>query len=186
MQRIHLGLKLFIGATIALISPGMAVQHPNGKIFFNHPPRLQGASTSFASVNFAAATYYFTVVLPDDAGESLRQLRLAQATGGDRIEFNLRETEAFEGVRSHQGQRLAIVADLESPPAAQSVANAVLLTFDPPITPGKTVTITLRPKRNPSVKGTYQFGVTAFPAGDQAQAHFLGFAQIQFRRRGGV
>jgi hypothetical protein len=56
----------------------------------------------------------------------------------------------------------------------------VSVTFDPPIAPGQTVTVGLRPVRNPNVGGVYLFGVTAFPAGEKVHGQFLGFGRLQF------
>ena len=54
------------------------------------------------------------------------------------------------------------------------------VTFAEPVSAGPTFTVGLRPKRNPDLGGTYQFGVTAFPAGEKTQGIYLGSARLQF------
>jgi hypothetical protein len=54
------------------------------------------------------------------------------------------------------------------------------VTFDPPVPPGKIITIGLRPTRNPLYDGVYLFRVTAFPPGEKATGQFLGFGRLQF------
>ena len=56
------------------------------------------------------------------------------------------------------------------------------IAFDPPVSPGTTVTVALRAKRNPS-GGVYLFGVTAFPAGERSWGQFLGYGRLHFGPR---
>lgn len=146
-----------------------------GTVFFNTPPQLLGAVTTENTVDAWTATYYFTLNLPDNAGEPLRRVTIVQSEGTDRVIFEPGETEAFEGPRNRLGQKLAIET-VDFDPAQQTLS----LIFDPPIPPGRTVTIGLSPRRNPLYSGVYLFGVTAFPAGEQAHGQFLGYGRLHF------
>ena len=58
--------------------------------------------------------------------------------------------------------------------------NSMTITFNPPISPGTTITVGLKPFQNPSVAGTYLFGVTVFPEGAIAQSMYLGVGRLHF------
>lgn len=171
-------------ATIAMMEgyafqPSRAIQLQDGTVYFAQPPRLVGAATTYNDVYVWGATYYFTVSLPDNAGEPLQKITINQREGVDYVRFRLKDSFAFEGSRSHKGQRLGL-KDATSVRKTQTLS----LTFDPPVSPGKTITIALKPVRNPTVAGVYLFGVTAFPAGKKSHGQFLGFGRLQFYRHG--
>jgi Protein of unknown function (DUF2808) len=64
-------------------------------------------------------------------------------------------------------------------------SRTTAIAFEPAIAPSQTITVALRPTMNPAIAGTYQFGVTAFPEGDQVCGQSLGVARLQFYSRGG-
>lgn len=150
-----------------------------GQVYFNQPPRLVEAATTYNDVYVWGATYYFTVSVPDNAVEPLQKITLNQREGVDNIRFDLKKTYAFEGTRHREGQKL-VIQDATS----QRQARTVSLTFNPPVPPGKTVTLALKPVQNPTVPGVYLFGVTAFPAGEKPYGQFLGYGRLQFYSSG--
>ncbi|MBD2357555.1 DUF2808 domain-containing protein [Tolypothrix sp. FACHB-123] len=156
-----------------------AIQLQDGTVYFASPPRLLGASTTFNEVYVWGATYYFTLSLPENAGEPLQKITINQREGVDYIRFNLKKSFAFEGTSSREGQKLGL-KEANSDRKTQTVT----LTFDPPVAPGKTITIALQPQQNPSVSGVYLFGVTAFPAGEKSHGQFLGFGRLHFYNHG--
>jgi Protein of unknown function (DUF2808) len=52
--------------------------------------------------------------------------------------------------------------------------------FDQPVQPGSVVTLALQVDANPQIAGIYQFGVTAFPVGENSTGQFLGVERINF------
>jgi hypothetical protein len=50
--------------------------------------------------------------------------------------------------------------------------------FDQPVMPGNTVTVMIPTSANPSFGGVYEFGVTAYPEGDNPLGQFLGLRRI--------
>ncbi|KYC43305.1 hypothetical protein WA1_14565 [Scytonema hofmannii PCC 7110] len=152
-----------------------AVQLRDGKIYFTQPPRLEEVVTTYKDVNVWGATYYFTVSIPETAGEPLQKITINQRDGVDNIRFDLKDSAAFEGTRSQRGQRVEL-KDV----ASDRKTKTVSLTFDPPLSPGKIVTIGLKPRKNPTIAGVYLFGVTAFPPGESAHGQFLGYGRLQF------
>lgn len=152
-----------------------AVQLPDGTVSFEKSPRLIDATTTYNQTDVWGATYYFTLELPADAGEPLQQVTINQRQGVDRIQFDLEDSLAFEGTRRHKGERLTLTEVTEN---AETGAISVML--DPPLAPGQTVTIGLRPVRNPWTGGVYLFGVTAFPAGEKPYGLYLGVGRLHF------
>lgn len=162
-----------LGGYVAGLS--QAVQLRDGTVHFVQPPRLVEAGTTLNSVRVWGATYYFTVSLPDNAGEPLQKITINQQEGADYIRFDLKASFAFEGTRSNRGQKLEI-KDVKSDRTTQSVS----ITFDPPVPPSKTVTIGLKPIQNPNTPGVYLFGVKAFPSGNKPFGQFLGYSRLHF------
>ena len=171
-----------LGTTFALITgmggvapQAQAIQLADGTVYFAQPPRLVAATTTFSGVNMWGATYYFTLRVPQKAGEPLQKVTITQHEGGDDIRFDLEDSRAFEGERHRKGARLTlkeVVRDRKT--------QTVSVTFDPPVPPGKIVTIGLRPVENPMYSGVYLFAVTAFPRGEKSHGQFSGFGRLHF------
>lgn len=151
-----------------------AVQLRDGKVYFKQPPRLLRAVTTFKNVNVWGATYYFTIELPENAGEPLQEVKINQREGFDRIRFDLDDSSAFIGKPSDKGKTLPLNI------TSDRKLKTVSLEFNPPVSPGQTLTIALKPIRNPGWEGIYLFGVTAFPPGDNPHGQFLGFGRFHF------
>lgn len=180
--------KLLTRAGIALVaalglgglvpSVGQTVQLADGTVYFVQPPRLVEARTNRPTTQATRATYYFTIELPENSGEPLQRVVINQrnsATGPRQVLFNAEESFAFVGSQSDRGADLTLgetIFDRET--------QTTSVTFDPPVPPGTTVTIGLRPHRNPQIEDTYLFEVVAFPPGDLAHGQRLGFGRLRF------
>lgn len=163
-------LMVSASGTIALSPSAQAVQL-RGTTYFTSPPRLVDAATTQNSIYAWSATYYFTLDIPANAGEPLQKVTIVQQESPDTVRFDPKDTEAFEGGRSGKKLPLGeVTSDRKS--------RTVTVNFNPPIQPGRRVTIALAPYQNPSVGGVYLFGVTAFPAGEKSYGQFLGFGRI--------
>lgn len=152
-----------------------AVQLQDGTVYFVEPPSLVEATTTYKDVYVVGATYYFVIDLPENEGEPLQAVTINQHEGLDHIHFRLKKTSVYEGDRSHRGQKLPL-KDVTSDPKTRTVS----IIFDPPVAPGRTITIALEPEQNPTVEGVYLFGVTAFPPGEKVHGQFLGYGRLQF------
>ncbi|MBR8839258.1 MAG: DUF2808 domain-containing protein [Stigonema ocellatum SAG 48.90 = DSM 106950] len=168
-----------IACTVAIsgynVGLSRAVQLQDGTVYFVQPPRLVEAVTTYNDIYVTGATYYFTIDIPETAGEPLQRITINQHEGVDYVHYNLKDTYAFVGDRSHKGQKL-VLKDATSDRKTRTVS----LTFAAPVPPGRTITIGLKPEQNPSVQGVYLLGVTAFPAGEKAYGQFLGYGRLQF------
>lgn len=166
-----------IGWVLILPHPiASGVQLPDGTVAFTQPPLLVGAKTPYPDTDVPDTIYYFTLELSPNAGAPLQRVAFSQTEGSQLIRFDLKNSYAFEGTQGHQGPKLP----LQPPVKGDSRTRNITVTFDPPVPPGKTVTIALRTVRNPLYDGTYLFGVTAFPAGEQTTGQFIGYGRLQF------
>lgn len=175
--------KSWLGAAFALSAslvalvglPVKAVQLADGTVYFVRPPELAGAATTFNAAYFWGATYYFTLVLPENAGEPLQKVVIAPQEGPDwaYLDEGGRNIEAFEGTHHRSGTKLPL-----KEVAIDPKTHEITIVFDPPVAPGRTLTIALYPVRNPDTGGVYLYGVTAFPVGEKSHGQFLGYGRI--------
>ncbi len=174
---------IWLGTTIGLIAGigsvatqvTQAVQLADGTVYFVQPPDLLEATTTSNTVDVLDARYYFTVSVPKNAGEPLQRVTITQREGIERIRYDLDDSRAFVGTQNRKGERLKL-----GEVTSDRKTRTVVVNFDPPVTPGKTVTVGLRPRKNPSFAGIYLFGVTAFPVGEKSHGQFIGFGRLHF------
>ncbi|MGA7952191.1 MAG: DUF2808 domain-containing protein, partial [Gloeobacterales cyanobacterium] len=79
-------------------------------------------------------------------------------------------------VTDNTGQPIAFQTALQE--------RTMQVTFSQPVSPGQKITVQLYPMSNPHIGGSFQFGISALPAGSQPQAQFLGFGQLTFYQGG--
>jgi hypothetical protein len=156
-----------------------AVKLRDGIVYFVQPPDLINATTTFNDVNVWGATYYFTITVPQQAGEPLQKVLIKQQEGADNIRYKLKDSRAFEGTRHDKGTPIKL-----GEVTRDRKTRTVVVNFEQPISPGKTITIGLRPVKNPFSSGVYLFGVTAFPAGEKSHGQFIGFGRLHFYSNG--
>jgi hypothetical protein len=157
------------------VSPAMGVKLNNGSVAFNNPPRLIRTASSFGSPNTPSA-YQFTISVPKNAGEPLEAVTIVQQPNAQTIPLDISQNRAFKGDSFAGGSAL----HLASIGGSQSQnSHQVTVVFNPPVTPGNTVTVELRSQGNPTL-GVYLFGVTAYPAGENGVGQFLGYGRLQF------
>ncbi|ACK69492.1 conserved hypothetical protein [Gloeothece citriformis PCC 7424] len=161
--------------TISLNQKTLAVQLRDGTVAFAKSPRLLNVMTTFTNVGSWSAKYYYTISLPEEAGEPLSQVVIEQREGGERIDYRDNKTFAFVGTRQNRGEPLPLTAitDAEN-------RNLITVKFAPPVQPGQTITIGLQPRQNPWFSGVYLFGVTAYPEGEKSQGMYLGVGRLHF------
>lgn len=168
---------LALAATINF--PLQARELRDGTRFFEKSPRLIEAFTTFSDAGVWGAKYYFTLHLPENAGEPLEKITVQQRQGLEDIKFRIDRTFAFVGQPNRKQEAIAIQQvdrDRET--------QAITLTFDPPIEPGTTFSFALKPQKNPKYGGVYIFGVTAYPAGSQSNGTYLGIGRFHFYHNG--
>lgn len=155
--------------------PVQAGKLSSGKTFFDRSPLLLDTSTTYSEIRVWAAKYYFTIYVPENSGEPLKQVAFQQKPSPEMFEFYLDQTIAFVGTREDRGKALNIQQSQWN-----QETNTITVTFDPPVSPGTTFTIGLKPVQNPSVSGTYLLGVFVSPEGAIAQPMYLGVGRLHF------
>jgi Protein of unknown function (DUF2808) len=146
--------------------------------FFLSSPRLVGAEATFNRILSPNAIYFFTLSVPAEAGSGLQRIEIAQRESSSqlrRIQYRTDDTTAFVGTPEDRGVELTI-AETSFDRDSQTLS----VRFDPPVPPGTTVTLRLRPRRNPRLSGVYLFGVTAYPTGPADRGQFLGYGRLHF------
>lgn len=169
---LSLGLAGTIGTAIAL--PAAAVQYPDGTVAFDRPPELVEAVTRSITPELEG-DYHFTIAVPSNAGEPLEAVVISPRDHVGDISFMLDESQASLGTAFARGTSL----NLANVGGAPDNPDDVLIVFEDPIMPGNIVTITLS-GRSPAYGGTYQFGVTAYPAGENTIGNFIGYGRFNF------
>lgn len=155
-----------------------AVQLRDGTVYFNTPPTLGNVYNTIRRTTASNGVYYFTLTLPENAGEPLQRIAITQrdASSTSRmVQYNTDDTQAFTGTHRHPGEPLTVKQT-----TYDRDTQTAIVTLDPPVPPGTTVTIGLHPVRNPQVDGIYLFEVTAYPAGEKTYGQFLGYGRLTF------
>ena len=178
MKRYWWKLSLFLGtvAAIALTQAARAVELADGTTAFLQPPQFLSATTTNDSVMRRNATYFFTLDLPDNADAPLQRVVIEPQNLTHFLQpYRLDRTVAFAETPGTPRSELGL-----GNVSINEETKAVTVEFDPPVAPGRQVTIGLRPQRNPRVDGIYIFRVTAIPVGDQPQSHIAGHGRLYF------
>ncbi|ESA38333.1 hypothetical protein N836_33430 [Leptolyngbya sp. Heron Island J] len=153
-----------------------AIELADGTTAFIQPPQFLNASTTNDSVMRRNATYFFTLDLPANADAPLQSVVIEPQNLTRYLQpYQLDRTIAFAETPGDEQSELSL-GDV----SIDENTKAVTVEFEPPVEPGRLVTIGLRPQRNPRLDGTYVFRVTAIPEGDQPQAHIAGHGRLYF------
>ena len=162
----------FLGIDLA----SKAVEAPDGTVAFESGIALVDAHATFNGVRVRQARYYFDLELPKNLGEPLKKVAIGQRTGSDRVEFKPDKTTAYLGNHRNKKEQLELTAFVDEN------TEEITVEFDRPVPPGSSVTIGIKPRRNPDYGGVYLFGVTAYPTGDKSVGLYLGPGRLHFYR----
>ncbi len=147
-----------------------------GQPFFSHPPQLMRTAATQIGAD-TPSTYELTLTVPQDAGQPLQAVTIAQAKNVETVNFDVSHSKAYVGERltASAEVRLASIGG-EQP----TNPGEVTIVFDQPVQPGSTVTVALAAQSNPTRGGVYFFGVTVYPGGEDGRGQFLGYGRINF------
>lgn len=166
---------LSLGVLVTLLcDPVLAARLPNNRVVFDRAPTLAEASV-LPSTQTEDGQLQLVIEVPVDAGEPLEALVVQPRREGSGFAFDPTATTAYLSQPSAE----VIAVPLASVGGVMMSPDQVLVVFANPIEPGNQVTVVLHPQ-HPPVPGLYQFGVTAYPAGDSPVGQFLGYEVIQF------
>ena len=148
---------------------------PSLPVAFTAPPRLTDAATTQDRTSVRGATYYFTISLPENAGAPLKEIQFQQTSGVDFLGYKISKTTGFEGTRKNRGAEVPLFLVEEN-----RKTRRITVRLDKPLSPGKTVTIAMRPVKTPPISGVYQLRLTVFPPGESARPFPLSPARLHF------
>lgn len=154
--------------------PAEAIELGGERTSFVKAPRLVDATATHRTPG-ALSTYKFTITVPENAGEPLQAVKIAQQPNVEDIRFNPSKSRASLEDSLATERELPI----SSIGGAEPDEKEITVVLDEPVQPGSTVTVSLRGK-NPSFGGIYQFGVTAFPVGEDSSGLYLGSTRLTF------
>ena len=163
---------ILIGVNSLSLQPIQAFELANGKRVFEGAPRLTRTANSFSSRSSPGATYQFTIEVPEHAGEALKAVQITQQESADTVVFKNDEHRAAEG-ENIAGAAIPLLAI-----GGESEPGETTVVFDTPIEPGNTVTVAVKPQRNPSTGGYYLFGVTVYPTGNNSPGMYIGSGRV--------
>ncbi len=167
-----LTIALGILVPSSVVTPSANAGQLGGQSYFDHAPRLIRTAASFADA-YTPSSYEFTVRVPEDAGASLQAIKLVQEKNTETLSLNVGQSYAFLG-DSYAGGAAVPLASI----GGETTPGEATFVFNPPIMPGQTVTVALNVSRNPALGGVYQYGVTAYPSGDNRSGLFLGLGRF--------
>ncbi|MEL6606089.1 MAG: DUF2808 domain-containing protein [Cyanobacteria bacterium J06614_10] len=166
-------INTFLNNVPSMPDPPVATPVPPAvpRSYFSGPPRITGVRVT-NDTQYRESEYRFNISIPENAGESLEEVVFSQVEGRDYPSFSIRETYAYvQGDRSTK-LSLGLVAN-------DTDEKTMTVVFDPPIPPGKEITVALKAHRNP-VDGIYLYEATAFPPGNNGQGQRLGIERLSF------
>lgn len=155
-------------ADLSLPSDSSPSAATNPAISFRRPLRVTDVRIP-NNWEFRRSHYLFTFDFPADAVEPLEKLVFEQVEGADYPRYRADDSYAFDA------------SDRAQLPLSRVENNrdrkTITVEFDPPIEPGRQVTVALR-ARNPR-DGIYVYRLTAFPVG-ASEGQYAGVEQLTF------
>ncbi|MEL6247311.1 MAG: DUF2808 domain-containing protein [Cyanobacteria bacterium J06627_15] len=156
-----------------------AVEFSDGSTAFVTPPQFVEASSTSAEPGQRNSTQFFTIDLAETADEPLYRVDIIPQNLVSYIRpYRLQETQAFEGSRFNRGDELPLGEVTE-----EADTKTVSVIFDPPVEPGRRITVALRPQHTPRLSGIYIFRIVTFPPGERPRSHIAGHARINIDDR---
>lgn len=151
------------------------ISQQNVTNFTENPPTLVKAVVPHNTIYWRLAWYYFTVNLPANSQESLGKITITPNRNFEEIDFNLEETQAFQGQQNRPGEPIEI-----KEVNLNETTQAIEIIFAEPIAPDTLFTVALKAKQNPGYAGVYLFRIHAFPWGENPVGLDLGVARLSF------
>jgi len=147
--------------------------------FFRTSPRLVRSHSTFTFPN-AISTYIFEIEIPKEAENSLNKIIINQQQNTETINFFPDKTKAFIINNNQQ----ILIDNVKTTNNIDDNKNEIIIELNPSIPAGNRVKLEVK-ARNPLYGGIYQFGVTAYPQGENSRSLYLGIARFHFDQPGG-
>lgn len=158
----------------SLSAPALkSVTLENRPTYFSRPLDLVNVRVP-NNAEFRSSDYLFTLDIPSEAALPLQTVVFSQIEGADYPRYSERRTYAYEN-GDHQAALNLTVTD-------SARDRTVTVVFDPPVQPGRQVTIALNARRNPR-DGIYIYEIMGTPPNVDGPGQRIGIGRLQFYER---
>jgi hypothetical protein len=165
MKQVYTGMAIVAASLLIGLSEGA-----NGldwrSVSFDQPPQL-------SQVSMANRRVYFTIAIPENAGEGLAKLSFSDRTP-TALAFDLEQTRVFQGTPEERGEAV----NVES--AWVDETGVVWVEFASALPPGTVFTVSLAVGQNPP-RDAREYGVAAYPDSENSVPAFVGDGTLMFR-----
>ena len=176
MRKHHRLLACFMGvsAGLSILLPGISAlpQRPtpasNPNISFRNPLRVIDVLIP-NNQELRRSEYHFTLNFPAEAVEPLEKIVFEQVEGAGYPRYRDSGNYAFDGTNQTPLTLAAVENNRDN--------RTITVQFDPPVEPGRQVTVVLS-ARNPR-DGIYTYQLTAFPVG-ATEGQYAGVERLHF------
>ena len=163
---------LVSGSLLLSAIPAIATPIGNGQHAFDRVPRVVRLTSNLLQTNQSGDTYQLVITVPENAGAPLQAIRIAQPNNQEAIVFQPDKTRIFASNPATEIPQVNV--------GGTGNTHDLLIVLHHPVQPGQTVTLDLKPERNPSQGGVYLLGITAYPSGENSPGLFLGYSRLTF------
>ena len=146
-----------------------AIELQERPTLFSYPLDITGVRVD-SNWEYQRSYYRFTLDIPEAAEKPVQKVTFTQVEGADYPRFSDRRTYAYEGGDRDQKLNIFTTDDWDN--------RTVTVTFDPPIPPGRQVTIALN-ATNPR-DGIYVYEVAATPPDTEGLGQRVGIERLNF------
>ncbi len=152
------------------LAPQIAsVELENRPTLFSYPLDITDVRVD-TKWEYRRSNYRFTLDIPEAAEKPVQKITFSQVEGADYPRFSDRRTYAYEGGDRSQKLNISTDDDWNN--------RTVTVTFDPPIPPGRQVTVALN-ATNPR-DGIYIYEVAATPPNTEGLGQRVGIERLNF------
>jgi hypothetical protein len=171
-------LNTLVSSSLLLFAaPVIAIPIGDRQYAFDRAPRVVHLASSLSQTHQSGDTYRLVITVPEDAGAPLQAIRITQGNNQEAIVFQPNETRIFANNPASEIPSVSV--------GGTENTSELLIVLHHPVQPGQTVTLHLKPERNPSKDGIYLLGVTTYPSGDNSPGLFLGYSRLTFHAPSG-
>jgi Protein of unknown function (DUF2808) len=168
MKQVYLGVAMTAASLLIGLGKG-AIGLDLQSVSFDQAPRLSRVAISHRRA-------YFTVTIPQNAGEGLAKLSFSDrnTTEAPILAFDLEKTQVFLGTPEEIGQPVSF------DDAWVDEAGVVWVAFDPALAPGTVFTVSLAVGRN-APSDAREYGIAAYPESENSVPAFVGDGTLTFK-----
>lgn len=179
LLRILISLPIFLSLKAGAVQPATgrdappllisAIELENSPTLFSYPLDVVDVRVP-NNFQYRRTDYRFTIDIPEAVEKPLQTVTFSQIEGADYPRFSERRSRAYESGDRDQPLDISVNDDWDN--------RTVTVTFDPPVAPGRQITVALN-AQNPR-DGVYIYEVTAAPPDTEGAGQRIGIERLNF------